>query len=431
VLEVAREYRRRNLPLSVMVIDFFHWPNQGTWCFDPVDWPDPEGRGDALREMGIALMVSVWPTVEARSPLYPLMKAKGWLVSSERGVQVNLDFMGNTTFFDATHPEARKFVWDTVKKNYYDMGIKLFWLDEAEPEYRAYDFDNYRYHAGPVLEVGNRYPRDFAQGFFDGLQANGETDIVNLVRCAWAGSQRFGVLAWSGDVHSSFHAFRNQLAAGLNMGLAGIPWWTTDIGGFQGGNVNDPAFHELLIVGSSGRCLHRFCACTAIANRRSSPRSATVTAFLSVTAVPLMSCGVTEKRITPSCSTGLPCAKPCARILTRCTSRLICTETRSCVRCSGNIRRISRAGRVKISICLAKIFWWRRLCRPVSVSAMSGCRRAIAGSLSTVSATPVGSISGCLRRWKPSRCLSAKEVHLSSSWWTDVRQVPKNRQFFQ
>lgn len=67
----------------------------------------------------------------------------------------------------------------------------------------------------------------------------------------------------------------------------------------------------------------------------------------------------------------------------------------------------------------------------VSVSAMSGCRRAIAGSLSTVSATPVGSISGCLRRWKPSRCLSAKEVHLSSSWWTDVRQVPKNRQFFQ
>lgn len=67
-------------------------------------------------------------------------------------MQVNLDFMGNTTFFDATHPEARKFVWDTVKKNYYDMGIKLFWLDEAEPEYRAYDFDNYRYHAGPVLK---------------------------------------------------------------------------------------------------------------------------------------------------------------------------------------------------------------------------------------------------------------------------------------
>lgn len=247
VLDVAREYRRRNLPLSVMVIDFFHWPNQGTWCFDPVDWPDPKAMTEELEAMGIKLMVSVWPTVEARSPLFSHMKSKGWLVTSDRGVQVNLDFMGNTTFFDATHPEARNFVWETVKKNYFDLGIKLFWLDEAEPEYRAYDFDNYRYHAGPVLEVGNRYPRDFAQGFYDGLRAEGEKDIVNLVRCSWAGSQRYGVLAWSGDVHSSFHAFRNQLAAGLNMGLAGIPWWTTDIGGFQGGDVNDPAFHELLI----------------------------------------------------------------------------------------------------------------------------------------------------------------------------------------
>ncbi len=247
VLDVAREYRRRNLPLSVIVIDFFHWPNQGTWCFDPVDWPDPKAMVEELESLGIKVMVSVWPTVEARSPLFSHMKAKGWLVTSDRGVQVNLDFMGNTTFFDATHPQARQFVWETVKKNYYDLGIKLFWLDEAEPEYRAYDFDNYRYHAGPVLEVGNRYPRDFAQGFYDGLRDAGETGIVNLVRCSWAGSQRYGVLAWSGDVHSSFHAFRNQLAAGLNMGLAGIPWWTTDIGGFQGGNIHDAAFHELLI----------------------------------------------------------------------------------------------------------------------------------------------------------------------------------------
>jgi alpha-D-xyloside xylohydrolase len=105
VLEVAREYRRRHLPLSVMVIDFFHWPNQGTWCFDPVDWPDPKAMVDELKSMGIELMVSVWPTVEARSPLFPVMKAKGLLVTSDR-VQVNLDFMGNTTFFDATHPQA-------------------------------------------------------------------------------------------------------------------------------------------------------------------------------------------------------------------------------------------------------------------------------------------------------------------------------------
>lgn len=247
VLEVAREYHRRHLPLSVIVIDFFHWPNQGTWCFDPKDWPDPKAMVAELKSLGIETMVSVWPTVDSRTENYKEMKSKGYLVNTDRGVSVNLDFMGNTTFYDATHPEARRFVWEKVKQNYYDLGIKLFWLDEAEPEYRAYDFDNYRYHLGPVLEVGNIYPQKFAAGFYDGLKEQGETDIVNLVRCAWAGSQRYGVLAWSGDIHSSFHSLRNQIAAGLNMGMAGIPWWTTDIGGFQGGNVNDPAFQELLI----------------------------------------------------------------------------------------------------------------------------------------------------------------------------------------
>ncbi|MDU2733135.1 MAG: glycoside hydrolase family 31 protein [Mixta calida] len=247
VLEVAREYRRRQLPLSVIVIDFFHWPNQGDWCFDPLDWPDPKAMVAELKAMGIETMVSVWPTVDSHSANYARMKSQGLLVNSDRGVSVNLDFLGNTTFFDATHPAAREFVWQEVKRNYYDSGIRTFWLDEAEPEYRAYDFDNYRYHLGPVLEVGNIYPQKFAQGFYEGLQQQGETEIVNLVRCAWAGSQRYGVLAWSGDVHSSFHALRNQFSAGLNMAMAGIPWWTTDIGGFQGGNVEDPAFHELLI----------------------------------------------------------------------------------------------------------------------------------------------------------------------------------------
>jgi alpha-D-xyloside xylohydrolase len=149
--------------------------------------------------------------------------------------------------FDATNPEARSFVWDQVKKNYYDKGIKIFWLDEAEPEYRVYDFDNYRYYLGPDIQIGNIYPLMYAKAFFDGMYAAGQKNILNLLRCAWAGSQRYGALVWSGDIHSSFLSLRNQLAAGLNMGIAGIPWWTTDIGGFHGGLVSDPAFHELLI----------------------------------------------------------------------------------------------------------------------------------------------------------------------------------------
>ena len=123
--------------------------------------------------------------------------------------------------------------------------MSLFWLDEAEPEYSVYDFDNYRYYDGSDLEVGNSYPIGYARAFYEGMEEEGQKDIVNLLRCTWAGGQRFGALVWSGDIASSFESMRNQLAAGLNMGMAGIPWWTTDIGGFHGGNPTDPAYREL------------------------------------------------------------------------------------------------------------------------------------------------------------------------------------------
>ncbi len=156
-------------------------------------------------------------------------------------------FEGENSFFDATNPRARDYVWKLCKKNYYDYGIKVFWLDEAEPEFSTYDYDNYRYFAGPVTRVGNIYPQLYARTFYDGQMAAGMETAVNLLRCAWAGSQRYGALVWSGDVHSDWETFRRQLCAGLNMGIAGIPWWTTDIGGFNGGDPQDPAFRQLLV----------------------------------------------------------------------------------------------------------------------------------------------------------------------------------------
>jgi alpha-D-xyloside xylohydrolase len=123
----------------------------------------------------------------------------------------------------------------------------MFWLDNAEPDYAQYDFDNYRYYLGPAVKVSNIYPFLYTKTFYDGLRAEGQTGIVSLVRSAWAGSQKYAALVWSGDVRSTFESFRDQLMAGLNMGLAGIPWWTTDIGGFMGGDVHDPAFVQLLI----------------------------------------------------------------------------------------------------------------------------------------------------------------------------------------
>lgn len=255
LLNVAREYKKRNLPIDVIVCDFFHWPKMGDFRFDEEFFPDPEAMTRELKELGIKLMVSVWPQIDVKSENIEEMRKYGYLVKTERGMEVQMGFNdGYVLFYDATNPEAREYVWEKCKKNYYDKGVEFFWLDEAEPEYSVYDYDNYRYHMGPNVQIGNIYPQMYSRSFYEGMvctrEERGETEpesVVNLVRCAWIGSQRYGALVWSGDIHSSYDDFRKQICAGIHMGVAGIPWWTTDIGGFGGGNPEDEDFRELLI----------------------------------------------------------------------------------------------------------------------------------------------------------------------------------------
>ena len=247
LLNVAREYKRRGLKIDVIVCDFFHWPKMGDYRFDPEFFPDPAAMVKELNEMGIELMVSVWPQVSLTSENYEEMLQQGLLVRAEYGEQVGMRFVEDNMFFDATNPRARDYVWKKVKKNYFDHGIRIFWLDEAEPEYGTYDFKNYRYHMGSNLQIGNIFPQQYARLFYEGMKQEGMEKPVNLLRCAWAGSQRYGALVWSGDIMCRWEDFRRQVCAGLSMGFAGIPWWTTDIGGFHGGWTEKPEFRELLV----------------------------------------------------------------------------------------------------------------------------------------------------------------------------------------
>ncbi|HMR48221.1 MAG TPA: glycoside hydrolase family 31 protein [Arachnia sp.] len=247
LLEVAREHHRRGLPLDVIVADFFHWPHMGDYRFEEEFWPDPAAMVAELTEMGTELMVSVWPQVATDSENYAEFKQRNMLVTTERGMDVHMAFGGPSAFLDVTNPRARERLWELCRRNYHDFGVKLFWLDEAEPEYGIYDFDNYRYHAGPNAQIGNLYPQHYARAFYEGQVAAGQDDVVNLLRCAWAGSQRYGALVWSGDIHSTYTDLRRQIVAGIHMGMAGIPWFTTDIGGFHHGLVGDPDFHDLLV----------------------------------------------------------------------------------------------------------------------------------------------------------------------------------------
>ncbi|MBE5893425.1 MAG: glycoside hydrolase family 31 protein [Lachnospiraceae bacterium] len=247
VLEVAREYKRRNLPIDVIVIDYFHWPHMGDFRFDPEFFPDPKAMVEELKSMGIEVMVSVWPTVAMGSENYREMRQQGLMLRADYGEQITHAFTEYTIFIDATNPRTREYVWEKYKKNFYDNGIHMYWLDVAEPEISDGAFQNYRYYIGNCQQTGNIYPQYLSRLFYEGMVAEGQDNPVNLVRCAWAGSQRYGALVWSGDVHCKWVDFKRQICAGVSMGVAGIPWWTTDIGGFGGGYPEDPEFRELLV----------------------------------------------------------------------------------------------------------------------------------------------------------------------------------------
>lgn len=261
LLEVAREYHRRGLPLSVIVTDYFHWSAMGDYALDPAEYPDPQAMMAELDELGVKLMVSIWPTVSPLSKNYQALRDGGMLVGSDQGTDflVAIRDKGMTTpmpvaYYDPSNPRTRDFIWKTAKKNYFDLGVRVWWLDACEPEINPGHSANLAYHAGPGAEVACLYPLENARLFSEGMKsAAAETgkpedaETVLLCRSAWAGQQRYGAAVWSGDIAPTWDSLRRQFRAGLSIAMAGMPWWTTDIGGFHGGNPADADYRELVV----------------------------------------------------------------------------------------------------------------------------------------------------------------------------------------
>ncbi|MBO5495576.1 MAG: hypothetical protein J5964_07645 [Eubacterium sp.] len=247
LLEVARRYKAEGIPLSAIICDYFHWSEQGDYKFDSEYFPDVKAMTDELHKMGVRLVVSMWPTINGGSENYNFMRDNNMLIRTARGLDRVFSFYGPQAEIDVTNPAARKFVFSKLRENYLDNGVDALWFDEAEPEVHPEQFDNLIFSIGRGDEVALLYPYYYAQMAYDGFKQLSDDEPVTLIRCAYLGSQKFGALVWSGDIPSSFESLSQQVKAGLNMSLCGIPWWNTDIGGFYGGDTQSSEFRELIL----------------------------------------------------------------------------------------------------------------------------------------------------------------------------------------
>jgi alpha-D-xyloside xylohydrolase len=245
---VAAKYRALHIPVDNIVQDWFWWVTMGEMKWNP-HYPDPQAMINKLHDEHFHLMVSVWPYFRPGSATYDEFDKNGWFVA--KTLSGGFHPLGQA-LYDATNPAAQKKYWENVNAALYQKGVDAWWLDTDEPETEGKQ-DNilvdHKLAIGSGARYANVFPLFHAGGVSEGQQeASDKKRVFILSRSAYAGVQRYGVTAWSGDVLSDWVTFARQIPAGLNYSLSGMPYWTTDIGGFiSGGNLNDPKFRELFV----------------------------------------------------------------------------------------------------------------------------------------------------------------------------------------
>ena len=249
ILGIAKKYRDLHIPVDNIVQDWFWWNRKGEHVFNK-NYPDPKGMIDQLHAENFHLMISVWPFFEPGSAVYDEMEKRGWFVDKFKFAKPPYHTNGMAVY-DATNPEARKYYWQLMDKALFNIGVDAWWLDTTEPETEGQEENillGHKLAAGSGDRYVNIYPLMTTGAVYEGQRsASDKKRVFILSRSAFAGDQRYGVTAWSGDINSDFFSFRRQIPAGLNFALSGIPYWTTDIGGFVSADPGDPAYRELFI----------------------------------------------------------------------------------------------------------------------------------------------------------------------------------------
>ncbi len=243
LLTAINEYRKRNIPLDNIVLDWSYWPQDawGSHDFDPERFPDPKGMIDSVHAMDARIMISVWPKFYYTTDNYKAFDEKGWMFN--RAVKDSIrDWIGSgyiAGFYDAYSEGARKMFWDQMNEKLYSKGIDAWWMDASEPDILSNASMQYRKDLmtptalGSSTEYFNAYALANAMAIYDGQRSVKPNDRVFLLtRSGFAGTQRYSTATWSGDIGTRWEDMKAQISAGLNFAMSGIPYWTMDIGGF-------------------------------------------------------------------------------------------------------------------------------------------------------------------------------------------------------
>jgi alpha-D-xyloside xylohydrolase len=247
LLAIAQKYRDLHIPIDNIVQDWFWWNTMGEPVFNK-NYPDPKGMIDALHKNNVHLMISVWPYFRPGSSVYDDMDKRGFFIDRTRVQSFHPPRMA---LYDAFNPDARKYYWSLMNEALFKIGADAWWLDTTEPETEGRETNllvTNKVAIGNGARYANEFPLLTTTAVYDGQrEASDKKRVFILSRSAYAGAQRNAVTTWSGDVDPNWETFRRQIPAGLNYSLSGLPYWTTDIGGFVAANPDDPAYRELFV----------------------------------------------------------------------------------------------------------------------------------------------------------------------------------------
>ena len=236
ILDIGAEFRTRKLPVDALVQDWQYWGKYGwnAMKFDESNYPDPKGMMEEFHAMDEHVPISVWSRFGEDTDIYKRMSAKSLLIPG-------------TTWTDFFNPEAQTTFWSELNKGIFVYGLDGWWMDASEPEFDI--LKGHQTFLGPGESVRNAYPLYVTKAIYEGQRSTTDRKrVVIFTRSAYTGQQRNAAISWSGDISANWITFQRQIPAGLNFSMAGLPYWTTDGGGFfrPKDQYTNEAYHELL-----------------------------------------------------------------------------------------------------------------------------------------------------------------------------------------